>query len=374
MWQDIKNIYHLFVAILANIFYGFPGRRLKVVGVTGTDGKTTTVHLIYHILKSSNKKVSMLSSIEALIDGKSHDTGFHVTTPSPFAIQRFLKKALNSGSEYFVLEVTSHALDQNRVWGIPFEIGVLTNITREHLDYHETYDEYLKTKTKLLLSSKIPIINKNDSSYKRVSETLTRSKKLFSTYETFRGSNFNEQNFQAGKTVCLKLGLSENELKKAIKTFKLPKGRLDFVYNSDFSVVIDFAHTPNAFEKVLSYLRKSVKGRLIHVFGAAGERDSKKRPEMGKISAKYSDLIILTSEDPRSEDPENINKQIKSGIKSPNKIQSILDREDAIRFAIKNAKKGDLILITGKAHEKSMNLGHGEEPWDEYKVVQEALK
>lgn len=372
MWQDIKNIYHLCVAILANIIYGFPGRKLKIIGVTGTDGKTTTVHLIYHILKNSNKKVSMLSSIEVLINGKSFDTGFHVTTPSSISLQRFLKKAKDSGSQYFVLEVTSHALDQNRVWGIPFYAGVLTNITSEHLDYHETYDEYLKTKVRLLTSAKKAVINARDKSYQKVSELLKSDKRDYIAYESY--GDFNEQNFTAAKTVCNLLGVSENKIKNSIKTFSLPKGRLDYVYNKKFSVVIDFAHTPNAFEQVLSYLRKKVKGKIIHVFGAAGERDHLKRPEMGKASEAYSDKIVLTSEDPRSEDPEKINEQIRSGIKNLDKVHSIVDREEAIGFAIKNAKKGDLVLATGKAHEKSMNLGHGEEPWDEYEAVKKALE
>ena len=149
MWQKIKNIYHLMVAVIANIVYWFPAKKLTVIGVTGTDGKTTTVNLIYHILKSSNEKVSMISSIAAVIDGKTYDTGFHVTTPSSFALQKFIRKAVSIRSKYFVLEVTSHAIDQQRIWGIPFKIGVITNITNEHLDYHKTYDNYLKIKSKL---------------------------------------------------------------------------------------------------------------------------------------------------------------------------------------------------------------------------------
>ena len=388
MWQNYKNIYHFFVAVLANILFDWPSKKIKMVGVTGTDGKTTTVSLIYHILKNAGYKVSMLSSIEALINDKSYDTGFHVTTPSPISLQKFLKKAKDSGSEYFILEVTSHALDQNRVWGIPFKVGVLTNISNEHLDYHGTYDEYLKTKSKLLVSSETPIINKDDKSYARVSKLLIKKSKVYITYGTSKNAEiglpflkkqkiegeFNRENFLAAIAACTALGVSDKEITNAIKSFKFPKGRLDVVYNSNFKIVIDFAHTPNAFEKVLSYLRKDTKGRLIHVFGSAGERDKIKRPEMGKISDKYSDLIILTSEDPRSEDPLEIIEQIKKGIKTKNKVQTIPDRDKAIHYAVKTAKKGDLILVTGKAHEKSMNYGKGEKHWDEYEVVKESLK
>src|SRR3989339_1761298 len=152
--QKIKNIYHLFQAVLANIFYGFPSRKLKVIGITGTDGKTTTTHLIAHILKTAGKKASFVSSVYASIGGVESDIGFHVTTPSSFILQKLLKQSADNHDEYFVLETTSHALDQNRVWGIKYEIGVITNITHEHLDYHRTYEEYVKAKLKLLLNSK----------------------------------------------------------------------------------------------------------------------------------------------------------------------------------------------------------------------------
>ena len=192
MWQRIKNIYHLFVAVFSNIFFGWPGGKLKIIGVTGTDGKTTTVHLIYHILKTNRLKVSMISSIGAVINGKEYDTGFHVTTPSSFTLMKFLKKAASFKSDYFVLEVTSHALDQNRVWGIPFEVGVITNITQEHLDYHKTYEEYLRTKLKLLFSSKTAVVNRDDKSYEKISKILTHKPKIRClTFGTSRSSDVN---------------------------------------------------------------------------------------------------------------------------------------------------------------------------------------
>ncbi len=391
MWKDIKNIYHLLIAVLANVFYGWPSKDLEVIGVSGTDGKTTTVNLIYHILKNTNFKVSMISSINAVIGDKKFDTGFHVTTPSSFAIQRFLKIARNRGTKYFILEVTSHALDQNRVWGVPFKIGVLTNVTNEHLDYHKTYRDYLKTKLKLLLSSKIAVVNRDDHSFGEVSKFMKKkSKKKVITYgmsenssinpkifpleKTTLEGDFNKYNLLAAISACAALGVKASQIKKAIKSFKLPLGRLDKVYDRDFQVIVDFAHTPNAFLQLLSFLRPKVKGKIIHVFGAAGERDKFKRKSMGEISSMFSDFIVLTSEDPRSENADDIISQLTSGVRKTRTVYKIADRKKAIEFAMRKAKKGDLVLITGKAHEKSMNYGRGEEPWDEYRVVMEALR
>ncbi len=391
MWQKIKNIYHLFMALVANIIFFFPGRKLSVIGVSGTDGKTTTVSLIYHILKESGEKASMLSSIAAYIDGKEFDTGFHVTTPSSFSLQKLLKEAVSKGSKYFVLEVTSHAIDQYRIWGIPFRVAVLTNVTSEHLDYHKTFDAYLNTKRKLLESADVSIVNKDDSSYlalsgikktKKEGKLLTYSLKQDANTNTINFpfeseeliGDFNKQNVLAAVSVCRVLRIDDRKMAKAIKTFKMPLGRLDFVYKKDFAVVIDFAHTPNAFDQLLSFLKPKVKGRIIHVFGSAGERDKEKRANMGKASSKYSDIVILTSEDPRSEDAGQIISQIESGIENDKvDVRKIIDRREAIKTAIDIAKSGDLILITGKAHEKSMNLGKGEIPWDEYKEVSSAL-
>src|SRR5579859_5042748 len=170
MWQKVKNIYHLGVAVAANVYYGFPGRKLTVIAVTGTDGKTTTTNLIYHILKSSGKEVSMISTVGAKIHGKSSPLGFHVTNPSPFPLQKFLKvatskKKLNKKNNYLVLEVTSHGIDQHRIWGIPITLGLITNITHEHLDYHKNYEKYAKTKIKLLRSAKKALFNQDDESH-----------------------------------------------------------------------------------------------------------------------------------------------------------------------------------------------------------------
>jgi UDP-N-acetylmuramoyl-L-alanyl-D-glutamate--2,6-diaminopimelate ligase len=391
MWQKIKNIYHLYIAVLSNLIFWFPARKLIVIGVTGTDGKTTTVNLIYHILRSSKIRVSMISSISAVIDDKAYDTGFHVTTPSSFALQKFIRKAVNTKSKYFVLEVTSHSIDQNRIWGIPFKIGVVTNVTSEHLDYHKTYDNYLKTKEKLVKISKTAIINKDDSSYNPLREAVTNKKQenwisyglsgdsdinpeIYPIKDIKFMGEFNNYNVLAAVAVCKSLGLQDDKIIGALKTFEMPVGRIDFVYDKEFQVMIDFAHTANAFQKVLSSIKPLAKGKIIHVFGSAGERDKFKRPLLGEISSNFSDIIILTSEDPRSEDVNKIIEEIESGIKGEKvEVFKIPDRREAISAAIQMADKNDFVIITGKAQEKSMNYGSGEEPWNEYEVVKDAI-
>ncbi len=390
MWQKTKNFYHLIVAILVNALFRFPGKKLKIIGVTGTDGKTTTTALIYHILKFAGLPVSMISTTGAIIADKEYPLGFHVTTPSSFRLQQFIRKAVNSSrSSYLVLEVTSHALDQKRIWGIPFAVGVITNVTSEHMDYHKTYDNYLQTKAKLLQKADIAILNKDDSSYEKLSKNLEGFRKKIMTYSLMHDADitkrslpfttklvgkFNEYNILAAGSASLAVGVEKKVVSDAISTFIPPLGRGDIVYEKDFNVMIDFAHTPNAFEQLLTTLRSLVSGKIIHVFGTAGERDRVKRPVMGEISARFSDVIILTSEDPRGEEIEKIMDEIELGITGKKKAIRIPDRKEAIRKAISMAKKGDFVLLTGKAHEKSMNYGHGEEEWNEFEEAERVLK
>ncbi|MDO8610377.1 MAG: Mur ligase family protein [bacterium] len=385
--QKIKNIFHLFQAIIANIVYGFPGRKIKIIGITGTDGKTTTTHLIYHILKNAGKKVSMISTVYAKIGDKEYDIGFHVTTPDIFPLQKFLKESVKNGDEFFVLETTSHALDQHRIFGIPFEVSVITNVTHEHLDYHKTYDNYVKTKAKLLLSSKYSIINSDDRSVALLDKILkSHEKKYFSVGFKHKSDfhlsylkkvlGYNKYNYLSAYSVTTLLNIPEKIIVKAMDTFKLPAGRLETVYKKDFIVIIDFAHTPNAFKEVLPLIRKEYlknKGKLIHVFGAASQRDSTKRPFMGKYSDQFSDLTILTEEDCRQEDPNKICNEIAQGISHKDKYQIITDRQDAINKAILLAQKGDVVVLTGKSHEKSLCRGKKEYPWSEHEAVKKAL-
>lgn len=387
MLRTLKNTYHLGKAILANSLNGFPSRGLTVIGVTGTDGKTTTSSLIYHILQESGQKVALISTVGAYIGDKQYNTGFHVTTPSSFTLQRYIKRAKKWGAKYLVLETTSHSLDQNRVWGIGYKIGVLTNISHEHLDYHKTYLEYTKAKLKLLKRAKTVVLNLDDKSFDAVRKPL-RGKEVITysrlnpkasfnlkrfPFTTKLLGDFNQSNSLAAISVAKKLGIADKTIKLALKSFQPPPGRQEILYDKDFKVIVDFAHTPNSFLEILRDLHRMKKGRLIHVFGSAGKRDITKRPLMGRASGKYSDVIILTAEDPRNEKVEDINRMIKRGIPKNKKVLEFVDREEAIKEAIRMAKKGDIIIITGKGHEESMNLGKGEVPWSDKEAVQRSL-
>lgn len=391
MLQSIKNQYHLLRAAAATTVNGFPSSKMTVIGVTGTDGKTTTSNYMFHILKAAGKKVAVISTISAIIDDKEYHTGFHVTTPGSEQIQSYLKKAKEKGVEYVVLEVTSHALDQNRVFGIPFKVGILTNISHEHLDYHKTMDRYVKAKLRLLKKAKIAIVNKDDDSYKEV----TRGKwnidnRKIMTYglkkdsdvnpSTFRFSTkllgqFNQYNALAAIAAARALRIPDDQIRKGISSTPIPQGRQEVVYDQDFTVMVDFAHTPNALKNILQAVKEKMngRGRIIHVFGSAGERDKGKRPAMGKTSSKFSDVIILTAEDPRKERVESISSAIRSGIDRKREVHLIPDRAEAIKKAISLAKKNDTVIITGKGHEQSMNLGKGEIAWSDIEAVKTAL-
>lgn len=400
-FQQIKNIYHYIKAVLANWYYGAPSKHLTVVGVTGTDGKTTTSSLIYHILRSSGRKTSLISTVSATIGKQQYDTGFHVTTPSPFTVQKYLKQASDDGDEYFVLETTSHALDQYRVFGVHFAYGLITNITHEHLQYHKTYERYVEAKAKLIDWSEVGIINRDDKSYEML---LTHCDSKCITYGFKNDADFNldvskkigkslaefnKYNYLGAYIVCHKIGLTDNEIFAAMKTYTLPPGRLEVIYDRDFKVIIDFAHTPNALHEALQSIRDEHKptGKLIHIFGAAAFRDDSKRPLMGDESASHADTSILTEEDYRTEDPYSICRQIAAGMKKYNwksaqpdsyiaedhTYTAIVNRKEAIDKALDVASKGDIIVITGKGHEQSLCRGTKEYPWDDKKEVLKSI-
>lgn len=389
MQQKIKNYYHFFRAIFTNVWYGFPSRKLKVIGVTGTDGKTTTTHLIYHILTSCDKKASMISTIFAKIGKKEYDTGFHVTTPDASLIPRYLRMAVDQEQDYFVLETTSHRLAQNQLAGTQFDIATITNITHEHLDYHKTIEEYATTKLKLIQMARVGIVNIDDEiTLKYMTETASHN--TLKTYGLqnkadysidFRKvlpdlADFNAYNYLAAYAVCRELGLSDTDIRSAFSTFKLPAGRIDIVYKKDFMVIVDFAHTPNGIARILETVRKQYvhgKGRLIHVFGSAGLRDHSKRFSMGKASATLADISYITEEDYRTEDPKEIANEIGKGFSKKSYFIE-LNREKAIRKAVEKARKDDVVIITGKGHEKSLCRGKIEYPWDDIQAVKNILK
>jgi len=394
--QKLINVgKHCPLAFLAATIHYFPARKLKVIGVTGTDGKTTTANLIYHILDLAGKKVAIISTVSAKIGNQEIDTGFHVTTPNPWLLQKLLHKMVNQKIEYVVLEVTSHGLDQYRLLGVPFEIGVLTNVTHEHLDYHKTYENYVAAKAKLLEAAKIAIVNKDDESYKFLSSKFKVQSSKFIAYGIKNEADFTPKKFKFKTNLpgeynlynCLaaiaatsQLGIPAQFIREGLSSFKGVIGRMEEINEGqDFKVFIDFAHTPNALEQVLKAI-KSVKSRVIVVFGCAGLRDKEKRPKMGEIACRLADLAVLTAEDPRTEDVNEIIDQIAKGCLKAGGIEGknfykIPDRQEAINFAIqKLAKKGDIIVICGKGHEKSMCFGRTEYPWSEHKAVRKALK
>ncbi len=393
MLQRLKNAVHKIQAQTACALYGNPSRQLKIIAITGTDGKTTTSSLVYHILKTAGCKVALISTVAAFIGDEEIDTGFHVTTPSPFALQKLLRKVVNSGMEYVVLEVTSHGIDQNRVYGIEPMYAGITNVTHEHLDYHKTFDAYVATKAKILQRSSFAFINKDaKTSVEKLQHILEESKTSYHVYskvsiprkirdavhKRFETQEYNVQNAALALSIARKIGIKEKDMQKAIISFPGVIGRMQHMPNKrGVRVIVDFAHTPHALEEVLTAVtqRQVKKGKCIVVFGCAGLRDVSKRPMMGEIASKLVDQVVLTAEDPRTEDVWSIIAQIKSGVKSGHqKLLSIPDRFSAIEFALNTlANKGDTVIITGKGHEKSMCFGKTEYPWSDQKAVEMIL-
>lgn len=406
MIRSFKNILHLFNALLAATYFRFPARRMTVIGITGTSGKTSTTHLLYEILEAASKKVSMISTVAAVINGKKYDTGFHVTTPSPWQLQKLIRQAADGGSKYFVLEVTSHALDQHRIFGTSVDIGVITNIAHEHLDYHGSFDLYKKAKAAILEGAEYAVLNKDDNSFAYLSKKSRKRIISFSANSPadYRLSDFkfkpripgkfNLYNCLAAAAVAMTLKIDRKIIEKAVADFNGIPGRMEEIKNNlGFKIIIDFAHKPNALEQVLETARTLTKKRLIVLFGCAGLRDSLKRPIMGKIAANYSDYAILTAEDPRTEDVRDIICQIAKGCKEGGMIEKrkgnkenkltrdskkyfwcIPDRQEAINFALRRiAGKGDTVLLCGKGHEQSMCYGTTEYLWDERRAVTKAL-
>ena len=407
MIRKLKNFGHLLWAILANIYWRFPSRKLMVVGVTGTDGKTTTVHLIHHILKTAGEKADLISTVSA--------PGLHTTTPNPWILQKLLRQMVEKGIKYVVLEATSHGLDQHRLWGTRFLIGMITNVTHEHLDYHKTYENYLAAKAKLFHGVKIAILNRDDKSFRylnvrcqtRLPDGQVSNVKCITygikneadftpkkfPFKTLLPGEYNQYNCLAAVAATSALGISPEKIRQGVASFKGVIGRMEEINEGqDFKVIVDFAHTPNGLENVLTTLQKlkTKEQRLIAVFGCAGLRDITKRPIMGEISARLADITVLTAEDPRTEDVNEIIQQIARGClrggakeKDLSNVSNlkrkiflrIPDRRQAIRFAIKKlAKRGDIVVICGKGHERSMCYGKTEYPWSDQEEAQKALR
>lgn len=387
-----KYLRRFFRSLYWLLRYQYPSRKLKLIGITGTDGKTTVANLVYQILKNAGKKVSIISTIYGKIGDEVFDTGFHVTTPNPSSMQKYFYQAVMDGSEYFIVEATSHGLDQYRLLGCNFEVGVLTNITHEHIDYHITFDNYLSVKGKLFQKSKTAILNSDDPSFKKIKKyakgkiiTYGFSKEADINLQNFAFNTklpgeYNKYNILAAAACAKTLGITDEVISQAVAGFDNLSGRMEEVKNSrGIGAYVDFAHTPNALQQALATLRGQTKGKLIALIGAEGQRDIEKRPKLGAIASQLADMVVLTAVDPRGH-LQKINEQILQGAKSAGaKIDKnffiVDDRMKAINFAInKLAKKGDVVGIFGKGHEKSINYTGVEEPWSDVEAARLALE
>lgn len=386
MIRTIKNFAHKCIAFVANIYFRRPSKKLICLGVTGTDGKTTTATMIYQALLDCGKKAALISTVGAFSSDLELDTGFHVTSPSPWQLQRILNSFVMQGVTHVVIEATSHGLDQHRLYGITFMTSALTNITHEHLDYHQTYDRYVLAKAKLFRQSSISILNSDDASFEQLQELLRKATTRIQTYDAnslppkikaYITQPYNQLNAYAALKTLLAINCPQEIVLKSLCQFQGVSGRYESIPNKRrLKLIIDFAHTPNSLKQVLSSLKKDTPGKLIAVHGAAGLRDKSKRPLMGHISAKLADYVVFTAEDSRSESTQSIIYQLKQGAKENlDKVLSIEDRQSAINFAINYlAQPGDTVAMLGKGHEKSINLdGHHEIPWSDTKAVANAL-
>jgi len=420
--QSIKNIYHLAQAIVANIFFGFPSRKLKVIGITGTNGKTTTVQMITKILEEAGKKVAMASTINFSINGQEEKKLSHFTTESSFAVQKFIKQAVQAGCEYLVLETSSHSLDQYRVWGVEYDTAVITNVTREHLDYHRTMEKYRDAKKmlfanvaknngtiivnldmenpeeytknaknklfaygisnfKFTISNKIQNQNVKMIHAERIELGIDHSKFVINNSEfTLKIPGiFNVENALAATCVGLGEGIELETVKAALAKIKGVPGRLEAVKNDlGAHIIVDYAVTPDSLEKLYSFLASTKKpdGKIIAVFGSCGERDRGKRPIMGEIVSKYADYIILTNEEPYHEDLAKIIDDIAGGIQNKKEnvdYWKIIDRREAIKKALTMASVDDIIVVTGMGAQESMVVGDKKIPWNDKKVIEEEL-
>jgi UDP-N-acetylmuramoyl-L-alanyl-D-glutamate--2,6-diaminopimelate ligase len=429
MVQKIKNIlYHLPKSIFYNFYYNFPSKKLNLIGITGTDGKTTTCILLYEILKNAGIKAGVITTLGAKFGNNQEiKTGLHITSPDSSLIQKILNKMVKAGVTHVICEVTTHALDQYRYSGCKFEISGITNTSHEHLDYHKNLEKYIKTKAKLFSISKNSVLNKDDQSFKIIRKKIKTPLTTFSIKENsdyqakkiklsqnslsfevnkqgyFTDSNYEYQiyNILLALAISNKLKIDQNIFKQTIKHFPETKGRREKIKNNlKFKTIIDFAHTPFALKASLSSLKKINKGNLIVIFGATGERDSSKRPKMGEIVSNLANIALITSDDTRKENIYTINKQIISGIdskkselidyqeiKNKKQIQKVIElskkkfiyfnipnRQDAFNLAIKLAQPDDVVIACGKGHETTILHGNTEYPWSEAEAFRTAFR
>lgn len=395
-----QPMYHQTLAYAGAMRYGFPSRGMKVIGVTGTKGKSTTVFLITKILEASGASVATIGSLGFKIKDKEWPNTLKMTMPGRFRLQKFLAEAKKAGCEYVVLEVTSEGIAQKRHLGISFDCAVFTNIHKEHLESHGSFENYLKAKQELFkLSKRTHILNADDRHVGEFEKFSVQKKILFGIEHgdiRAREVNAGDKNSDfkvSDQHVALKLGgefnvlnalaawgvgkayeIEEPLMARVLSGIESIPGRLEFVQKEPFSVVVDYAHTPDSLEAVYKTL-KPQNGRLICVLGAAGGgRDKWKRAEFGAIADRLADEIILTDEDPYEEDPREIIREIQMGIKRQDHVQIILDRKEAIGLAIAMAQPGDAVVMTGKGSEISMAVaGNKKIPWSDRNIASSFL-
>lgn len=415
LFKKIEPAGHLGEAIVFNTLSGFPAKGLKVIGVTGTNGKTTTCFMIHKMLHEAGYKVGMMTTVAYGVGDNIQPQIAHMTTVSVPQLLKRIKQMKAEGMEWLVLETTSHALAQHRVWDIPFSIAVMTNVTHEHLDYHGTFERYRDAKKSLFTQTnknkkgkQVGVVNADDPSAELFAASVAKP----ITYGQYQGDlratklaltpsgsvftatigkdeysitchlpgSFNVYNSLAAVAVGRSVGLSRTEVEKGIAALKGVEGRMTrIVEGQDFDVIVDFAHTPDSFEKLFKDLKPVVRGKLIVLFGSAGRRDEEKRPIQGKLAGEYADEVIITEEDDRDIDGVEIMNEIAAGAEAANKARDktlflIHDRTEAIKFALSQAVKGDTVLLLGKGHEKTIERADGAHPWDEIGTVRAALR
>jgi len=418
-YNNLVIPYHKLKAMAMAYKYKFPGKRMKVIGVTGTNGKTSTCFLIWKMLNIAGCKTGLMTTVAWGVD-KLEEQVEHMTTVDTETLNQRMQKIAESGAEFLVLEITSHALAQNRIFGVPIEVAVMTNVTHEHLDYHKTFENYRDAKRKLFKMAKYGVINEDDKSWSYfaddVKEYITyginggilraekvellaegvkyqveipnvnfgnnkkKTKNEIAKIRTHIPGKFTVYNSLAAMAVGLRLGLSVPEIEKGILALESVEGRMNRVNEGqDFEVIVDYAHTPDAFLKVFESVVPGKKKRIISLFGGAGRRDESTRAERGEIGAKNSDIVIVTEDDSRDEDRKMIAEEFAKGAEKEGKILGkdlfiILDREEAIQKAIDLAKKDDIVLVLGKGHEKTILRAEGAVPFEDLKVTRKILK
>lgn len=399
----VKDTRKALALIWSNLYFN-PSKALKLIGITGTNGKTTTAYLIYRVLSLLTCRTGLIGTVETIAGDKNYSSSY--TTPAPSQLHSLFAKMKEAGLSHVVMEVSSHALSQERVAGLFFETAVFTNLTQDHLDYHGTMENYLNEKLKLFCNAKCGIINKDDKSCEAFFKTPCESfitygidnEADFTAYDiaysttgtkfTLKSPDgefkayiatpgrFSVYNALAAICACRSLGFPTANIVSALGSSKGVKGRMENIQTGrNFSIIIDYAHTPDGLFNVLKTINTIKKGRLVVVFGCGGDRDRDKRPKMGAVASENADYVVVTSDNPRSEIPGAIIKDIVKGMtgyKTPYTV--IEDRKQAIRYAIENAKANDIILLAGKGHEDYQILGGRTIPFDEREIINDILR